>query len=326
MNKKPQISIVIPLFNEEEIFPFLKERLLKLLEEVNFEIEIVLVNDGSADKTLELIQETAEENEQFIGLDLSRNFGHQIAFSAGMSVASGSECVLLMDGDLQDPPELLRQFYGYYRQGYDVVYAIRKKRKEGFFKKIAYKLYYRIQKKVSNINIPIDCGDFSLISRRVVDILNQMPEESRYLRGMRSWVGFKQIGIEYDRDARLAGEPKYTFRNLLKLAFNGIFNFSELPIKIVTYLGIFTFSAAFIYFITVLYKKIAYDSVPEGFTALLFTIILFGGLQFLAIGLIGEYILRIFFQSKRRPLFIIKSIIRKTNQEKTSPDEKDKSE
>jgi len=312
LNDKPKISIVIPLFNESEIFNNLKERLVSLLNSTDLSIEVIFVNDGSTDDTLKQITELVDTDARFLGIDLSRNFGHQIAFSAGMSVSNGTECVMLMDGDLQDPPEMFFDFYEKYSQGYDVVYAIRKNRKEGGLKKLAYYFFYRLQKKVSNIEIPMDSGDFSLISRTVVDIINEMPEESRYLRGLRSWVGFKQIGIEYDRDDRLEGKPKYTFAKLLQLAFNGIFNFSEFPIKFILRLGVITFIGAIAYFGTVLYRKFVLGIVPEGFTALLFVIILIGALQFIAIGLLGEYILRIFFQTKKRPLFIIKKVIKKS--------------
>ena len=311
MSYTPKISFIIPLFNEEDVFNKLKSRLLKLLNSTDLEIEIVFVNDGSTDNTLDLIKRIALEDERFLCVDLSRNFGHQIAFTAGMSVSNGTECVMLMDGDLQDPPEMFFKFYDKYKEGYDVVYAIRKNRKEGFIKKIAYYFYYRLQKKVSNIQIPIDSGDFSLISRSVVDIINEMPEESRYLRGLRSWVGFKQIGIEYDREERLDGKTKYSFIRLLQLAFNGIFNFSEFPIKFILRLGVITFIGALVYFGTVVYRKFVLGVVPDGFTALLFVIILIGALQFIAIGLLGEYVLRIFFQTKKRPLFIIKKIIKK---------------
>ncbi len=310
MSDNPQISIVVPLFNEGEVFDTLVDRLVKVLNSTDLLIEVVFVNDGSSDNTIKKITNLVNIDKRFWCVDLSRNFGHQIAFSAGMSVCNATECVMLMDGDLQDPPEMIFDFYAKYTEGFDVVYAIRKNRKEKGFKKLAYYFFYRLQKKVSNIEIPMDSGDFSLISRPVIDIINKMPEESRYLRGLRSWVGFKQVGIEYDRDERLDGKPKYTFAKLIQLAFNGIFNFSEFPIRFILRLGILTFVGALIYFGTVVYRKFVLGVVPDGFTALLFVIILIGALQFIAIGLLGEYILRIFFQTKKRPLFIIKKIIK----------------
>ena len=218
--------------------------------------------------------------------------------------------MMVIDGDLQDPPELLVEFYSYLKQGNDVVYAVRKKRKEGVLKRSSYFLFYRLLKSISYIDIPLDSGDFALISRRVVDIMNKMPEESRYLRGMRTWVGFKQIGVEYERSERQAGESKYSFSMLFKLAYNGIFNFSEFPIKFVSRLGGLTVIVALIYFISVVIKKFFYQEVIEGFTSLLFMIILFSGVQLIALGVIGEYVLRVFFQSKNRPLFIVKETIK----------------
>jgi dolichol-phosphate mannosyltransferase len=216
---------------------------------------------------------------------------------------------MVLDGDLQDPPELVKDFYEKFLEGYEVVYAIRKKRKEGVFKKLAYHLFYRFQKKLSFIDIPLDSGDFSLISRRVVDVMNKMPEESRFIRGIRTWIGFKQTGIEYERDSRFAGDSKYPLSKLIKLAYNGIFNFSELPIKFITHLGFFSILTAMVYLIITIYKKLVLNAVPEGFTALIFAIVLFSGVQLLSLGIIGEYVLRIFFQVKGRPLFIVKNTI-----------------
>ncbi len=274
-------------------------------------IEVVLIDDGSRDNTAVLMQQLALTDDRYHCVFLARNYGHQIALTAGMAAAKGSEALFIIDGDLQDPPELLDEFYAKFQEGYDVVYAVRKKRKEGAFKKTAYFLFYRFMKSISYVDIPLDSGDFSLISRRVANVLNQMPEESRFIRGMRSWIGFKQIGVEYERDARVAGDAKYTFKMLRKLAYNGIFNFSEFPIKFLTNLGMFSIGIAFLYFIQTLIKKYFFGGVPEGFTALLFTIILFGGIQLIGMGLIGEYVLRIFFQSKGRPLYIVRETIRK---------------
>lgn len=308
--KNPQISIVAPLYNESETFPHLVQRLNALMDSSPLSIEVVLIDDGSRDDTPAKMQQLALTDERYLCVFLARNHGHQLALTAGLSQARGSEALMVIDGDLQDPPELLPKFYEKFKEGFDVVYAVRKKRKEGFIKKAAYFLFYRFMKSISYIDIPLDSGDFSLISRRVVDILNKMPEESRYIRGMRSWIGFKQTGLEYERDERIAGEAKYTFKMLFNLAYNGIFNFSEFPIKFVTRTGVFALVLAAAYFGFTMFKKAAYGSVPEGFTALLFVIILFSGLQLIALGLIGEYVLRIFFQAKNRPLFIIKEVIK----------------
>ncbi len=305
----PQVNIIVPLFNEEEVFDELIKRLERLIDSSKLSIEVILVDDGSKDSTPLKMRQLALSNAKFHSVILSRNFGHQLALTAGLKYVNATEAVLIIDGDLQDPPELLDEFYDYYKKGYDVVYAVRKKRKESFFKKLAYNWFYRFLKKVSYIDIPLDSGDFSLISTSVVKQMNAMPEESRFLRGMRSWIGFKQIGVEYEREKRFTGDSKYPLSKLIKLGLNGVFNFSEYPIKFISSLGIGIILISFVYFVSVIVKKFFFNHVPEGFTALLFMIILFGGIQLLAIGIIGEYILRIFFQVKKRPLFITKERI-----------------
>lgn len=304
------VSIVIPLYNEQENFSVLIQRIDNLLKSSSIKIEVVLIDDGSKDGTAILMAEKALDDNRYQAIFLSKNHGHQLALTAGLSNVRAEDGVFILDGDLQDPPELLNDFYSKYKEGFDIVYAIRKKRKENYLKRSAYFLFYRILNKISYIDIPLDSGDFSFISKRVVDILNKMPEESRYLRGMRTWVGFKQIGIEYERQQRNAGETKYSIAALFKLAKNGIFNFSEIPISFITKLGFFTTFLSVIYLCYTIIQRVFYNSVPQGFTALLIAIILFSGVQLISIGVIGEYILRIFFQVKNRPLFIIKNIIR----------------
>jgi glycosyltransferase involved in cell wall biosynthesis len=303
------ISIIVPLYNEEDVFETLIQRLTQVIDTAKFQCEVVLINDGSTDNTAELIDQTCRKDNRFSGVLLSRNHGHQLAVSAGLSYSRGKKGAMIIDGDLQDPPELINEFYNLLIDGYDVVYAIRKNRKESFFKKSAYSVYYRLQKKISSFNIPIDSGDFSMLSRRVVDTIVSMPEQSRYLRGMRAWVGYKQIGFEYDRDERHAGETKYSWSKLFELAFNGIFNFSDFPVKIITRLGFFTVLFSLIYFLYNIYRKIYYDDVPQGFTATILAIILFSGVQMISLGLIGEYVLRIYNQVRNRPLFVVDKII-----------------
>ncbi|MFD3393198.1 glycosyltransferase family 2 protein [Aquirufa sp. OSTEICH-129V] len=308
-NSTPQVSFVIPVYNEESNLSMLADRLVKIMDQSPITLEAVLIDDGSRDNSRTMLQQLALSDPRFHVVLLSRNHGHQLALTAGLSVARGSEGVFVLDGDLQDPPELLDTFYAKFKEGYDVVYAVREKRKEVFYKRFAYFIFYRILKKIANIDIPLDSGDFSFISRRVVNVLNKMPEESRFIRGMRTWIGFKQIGIAYDRQERASGDSKYSFSKLVQLALNGIYNFSEFPIKFVTSLGGFAIVSSVIYLISVIVKKLFFDQVIEGFTALLFVIILFGGIQLMAIGVLGEYILRIFFQSKSRPNFIIEKEI-----------------
>lgn len=312
----PTISIVAPLYNESETLPQLVERLNALMEAwvlnpntQNMPIEVVLVNDGSRDNTAELMQQLALSDARYHCVFLARNYGHQIALSAGLSKARGTEGVMVIDGDLQDPPELLPDFYEKYREGYDVIYAIRQKRKENMLKKAAYRLFYRLLKSISYIDIPLDSGDFCFMSRRVVDVLNLMPEESRYIRGMRSWIGFKQIGVTYERAERAAGASKYGFRMLLNLAYNGIFNFSEFPIKVIKRIGYSAVGLSMLYVIYSLYRKLMYNDVPQGFMATIFIIVFFSGIQLFFMGIMGEYLLRIFFQVKGRPLFIVEKEI-----------------
>jgi len=309
MNHAPQISIVVPLYNEEDSIVSLVERLDELIITLPFTTEIVLVDDGSTDNTANLITQTALKNERYQGIFLSRNHGHPLALSAGIESARCTEGIMIIDGDLQDPPELITEFYGKMQEGYDVVYGIRKRRKESILKKLSYWLYYRILKSISNIEIPLDSGDFSMINRRVADIMVSMPERSRYLRGMRAWIGFKQVGIEYERQPRIAGKPKYGLKKLFELAYNGIFNFSEFPIKFIMRLGVVTMLISLIYLSFVLFKRVFFGTVPEGFTTLIFAIVLFSGVQLISLGIIGEYVLRIFFEVKKRPLYIVKEKI-----------------
>lgn len=311
---KPVVSIIAPLYNEQETIPLLKERLDTLMDKLDYPVEAVLINDGSKDDTPQMIASIAAADPRYTAVLLSRNFGHQKAVSAGMSVARGSEALFIIDGDLQDPPELLPDFLAELRSGYDVVYAVREKRKEGPLKKFAYWLFYRILKSIANIDLPIDSGDFCMISRRVADLMNNMPEESRYLRGMRSWIGFKQKAFHYERAKRIAGESKYSLKMLFNLAYNGIFNFSEFPIKLITRIGTLGVGFTIIYMMYYASLILFTDRVPPtGLTTTLFFILFFGSLNLVCIGVLGEYIVRIFFQAKGRPLFVIDQVIRKNN-------------
>ncbi|MFN8318467.1 MAG: glycosyltransferase family 2 protein [Saprospiraceae bacterium] len=311
MDKACKINFVIPLFNEGIVFNQLIKRLVSVIDASPDSIKVILVDDGSSDNTPELMKHLAQSDDRFTAVLLSRNFGHQIALTAGLAQVTASEAVMVLDGDLQDPPELIHPFYAKLKEGYDVVYAIRQTRKEVWWKQWAYAGFYRLQSKLTNIAIPIDSGDFCIMSRRVVDHLNSMPEESRYIRGMRSWIGFNQTGIAYHRDARADGDTKYPISKLFKLAFNGVFNFSEAPIQFITLIGMLTIFISGGYLAWILFEKIVYDTAPRGFTAIILLITLFGGAQMMAIGLLGEYVLRIFFQTKGRPLYVIKEIVSK---------------
>jgi polyisoprenyl-phosphate glycosyltransferase len=307
----PEVSIVVPLYNEQENFVELTERLKQVCSNLSFSAEVVLVDDGSKDQTPFLMYEIGLKDPLFSCVFLSRNHGHQLAVTAGISSASASKAIFIIDGDLQDPPELINEFYAKLNEGNDVVFGVRKKRKESANKVFLYWVYYRILKYISNVDVQIDSGDFSMISRRMANYMIMMPEKSRYLRGMRSWIGFKQVGLEYERQARFAGEPKYTFKKLFELAYNGIFNFSDFPVKFITKVGGATMIFSFLYITYTLIKKFYFGGVPQGFTSLVIFIMLFTGIQLIALGILGEYITRIYNQVQNRPLFIIdKKIIK----------------
>lgn len=303
---EPVISIVIPLYNEEKGFDALIERLNVVKSQQPFPVEVVLVDDGSMDATPDLMKKLALQDPAYHCIFLSRNHGHQLALTTGMRFARGSKAIMVMDGDLQDPPELLPKFYQKIEEGFDVVYAVRKKRKESWFKKFSYWAFYRIQRAVTEFEIPLDSGDFSMMSRRVVDHLNAMPEQSRFIRGLRSWVGYKQTGLEYERDERYAGDTKYSLKKLFNLAYDGIFNFSNVPLKLITKLGFYTIFISLVYISIVVFKKIFYGNIPEGFTTTIIAIALFSGVQLISLGIIGEYLARIYTQVKQRPISIVK--------------------
>jgi glycosyltransferase involved in cell wall biosynthesis len=305
-----ELSFVIPLYNEEENLHQLVQRLNPIMDALlPMRSEVVLVNDGSKDRTPALMNELALTDKRYQCVFLSRNHGHQLALSAGLACARGTKAIMVLDGDLQDPPELVHEFLHALNEGNDVIYGVRKKRKESALKKLAYWGYYRFMNSISKIELPLDSGDFGMISRKALNYLNQMPEQNRYIRGMRTWIGFRQLGVEYERSARFAGTTKYSWKKLFELAYSGIFNFSTFPIKFITRLGIATIVISLIYLTYVIIEKFWFDAVPTGFTTLIFSIVMFSGVQLISLGIIGEYVLRIYQQSQNRPLFIIDKII-----------------
>jgi dolichol-phosphate mannosyltransferase len=304
----PTYSVIIPIYNEQEIIPELYHRLTKTLTALESDYEIICVDDGSQDRSYAMIKELSESDSHIKLLSFSRNFGHQAAVTAGLNFATG-EAVIVMDGDLQDPPELIPQLAEKWRNGYDVVYAIRKARKEGFFKKACYKAFYRVLSAMSEIDIPLDSGDFCLMSKKVVVRLNQLPERNRFIRGLRSWVGFAQIGIEYERDKRFAGKEKYTFRKLMTLALDGIFSFSKMPLRMASILGFSISIVSFLFIFQTLIEKLFFDISPQGWTSTVIIISFFGGIQLIMIGLVGEYLVRIYDEVKQRPVYILKDMI-----------------
>ena len=301
------ISLVFPVYNEEEVLPLLYARVCRIIEELEYEIEVILVNDGSRDASLGLMQEFHRQDPRFKVIDFARNFGHQVAITAGIDFASG-DAVILLDADLQDPPELLPQFLKKWEEGYQVVYAIRKTRQEHILKRAAYSSFYRILQKISNIQIPLDSGDFCLMDRLVIDTLKAMHERNRFVRGLRSWAGFRQIGLEYDRDKRQAGKVKYTMTRLMKLALDGIVSFSYFPLRIAGYTGFTISLISFLGILVYLYKKLFIGGEPQGFPTLVILVLFMGGIQLLSLGIIGEYIGRIYDEVKRRPIYVIRKI------------------
>ncbi len=300
-----KISVVIPVFNEEKIIGSLYERVMSAMKNWTEDFEIICVNDGSKDRSLALLVEAHQKDSRWKVISLSRNFGHQAAFLAGLTHTTG-DLIAMLDGDLQDPPELLEQFKNKIEEGYDIVFGVRRKRKEGFGKRFAYKAYYRFLKRVSQVEIPLDSGDFSMIRRPVLEKILQSQEHSLFIRGIRSWVGFRQYGFEYERDRRFGGEPKYTIKKLIQLAYNGIFSFSTFPVKFLTTLGVVVISLALVYSAYAISMRLLYpEKVIQGFTTLAIAIFIFSGVQLIALGMIGEYVLRIYDETRNRPLFIV---------------------
>lgn len=302
-----ELSVVVPAFNEAENLNALYSRLVAALAPLGLTYELIFVNDGSRDATLGLLQRLAAADSRVVAIDLARNFGHQVAISAGLDHSRGA-AVIVMDGDLQDPPEVLPQFIARWREGYDVVYAIRAQRKEGFLKRGAYALFYRVLKRVAQIDIPLDAGDFCLMDRRVVDLLNGMPERNRFVRGIRSWVGLNQTGLAYERHARHAGKPKYTFTRLVYLALDGLISFSFLPLRLISLAGLAVSLLSIMIAIFYTIQKLTVGLSPPGFATLTVAIFFLAGIQLITIGVIGEYVGRIFEEVKARPLYVVRKV------------------
>lgn len=311
-----QYSIVVPVYNEEEVIHETYRRLTEVMRSTGEAYELVFVNDGSRDRTSDILKTYSEQDESVVMLDFSRNFGHQIAITAGMDYSKG-KAVVVIDADLQDPPELILEMIKKWKQGYDVVYAKRTKRKgETFFKKQTAKLFYRFLHSMTDIDIPLDTGDFRLLDRRVCDEMNNLQEKNRFVRGLVSWVGFKQIAVEYERDERLAGESKYPLKKMLKLSMDGITSFSYKPLKLASYAGVSLSVIGFFYMFVVLYLRIFTANTIPGWTSLIVIQLIFSGIILFMLGMIGEYIGRIYDESKRRPLYIVKEIYQKIPQRK----------
>lgn len=308
------ISIIIPIYNEKENLNNLYNQLKNVIHLLNDEFEIIFVNDGSKDNSLEIMRGIAGKDGSVRILNLSRNFGHQAAISAGIARAVG-DAIIIMDGDLQDPPEEIKHFIEKWKEGYDIIYAIRKNRKENILKRIIYAMFYRFLRLISDIDIPIDSGDFCLMDRRVVNIINQnMPETIRFIRGLRAYTGFRQVGLEYERHRRAAGKTKYTFLKLFKLALDGLLGFSIFPLKIAILLGFLIAVPSCVMGLVIFAGKIfnftIFGRTPgavPGFTTLAIGMFFLGGVILFVLGVIGEYIGRIYYEVKKRPTYIIES-------------------
>lgn len=301
-----KISIIIPAYNEEESLPFLYERLEKLIDSItNYEFEVLFVNDGSKDNTINLIKEYREKDNRISYVDFSRNFGKEIGMIAGLDYATG-DAVIFMDADLQDPPELIPEMIKFWEEGYDDVYAQRKSRAgETFLKKFTSKMYYKVLQALTPVPIQKDTGDFRLLDRRCVNALKKLRETDRNSKSMFSWIGYKKKAVFYDRDPRVAGKTKWNYKKLIDLAIDGITSFTTSPLRISTYIAIPTFLALFVYFIYVIIKCIRFNIAIQAFQATILLILFFSGIQILLFGIIGEYLGRIFNASKNRPLYLV---------------------
>jgi len=299
-------SVVIPIYNEEDTLPELYKRLEAVMSGLKDTYELIFVNDGSRDRSEETLKSYAAQNRSIKIISLSRNFGLQPAYSAGINHASG-DMVIPMDGDLQDPPELIPKMIDKMREGYDVVYAVKIKRQENIFKRFAFSAFYRILRRAANVDMPLDAGSFSIMNRKVVDIFKMLPEKNRLVSGIRAWVGFRQIGFPFERDARFHGKPRQTFFRLMRMATDGLFSFSSVPIQAATVLGLIASGLSLLIIIVVVILKLFTDIIPVlGWASLIVTVVFFGGIQLVFIGILGEYICRIFDEVRGRPHYLVK--------------------
>lgn len=308
-NKK--ISAIIACYKDEKAIPIMHDRLTKTFQKLKINYEIIFVNDGSPDNTEKLLKKIVDKDPHTIAVNHSRNFSSQMAFTSGMDIATG-DAIVFLDGDLQDPPEMIEKFYKKWIEGYDVVYGIRNKREAPLLMQYAYKIFYRIFHKISYISIPLDAGDFSLIDRKVFEVLKTFPERDRFLRGLRAWVGFKQTGVPYNRPERMFGHTTNNFYKNFNWATKGIFSFSYAPLQMMTMLSLFVFILSFIAMILqIIFKIILPNSAPKGTTSILIAVLFIGSVQLLGISILGEYIGKIFEEVKQRPKYIVKSIFKK---------------
>lgn len=299
------LSVIVPVYNEKDVIKSFHQRTSAVLDALPCDAEILYVNDGSNDSSIEILLQLKELDSRIVIIDLSRNFGKEIAMTAGLDHCKGDASVII-DADLQDPPELIPELFSKWLTGYDVVYAKRLSRQgESALKKLTSKLFYRVLRKVSHVPIPEDTGDFRLMSRRAVNALNTLRERNRYMKGLFAWIGYSQTAVLYNRDPRFAGESKWSYPALWSLALEGITSFTVAPLKLSTYLGLITATGAFLYGVWILIKTLVYGDPVAGYPTMMIVILFLGGIQLFAIGIIGEYLGRIFSESKQRPLYLI---------------------
>lgn len=302
--RRPLLSVVVPLNDEEENVPTLHERLGRVMDGLGEPAEVIYVDDGSGDRTLELVSAMADRDDRVGVVRLSRNFGHQAAISAGLEAARG-QAVVVMDGDLQDPPELIPTLIERWRDGFQVVYAVRRRRREAWPLRACYAVFYRLQRKLGDLELPLDSGDFGLMDRRVVDALLNLPERARFVRGLRAFVGFRQTGVEFDRDARASGRPKYTLRRLIGLGVDGLVSFSAAPLRLVTWLGLSAAVLSIGLAVWALVDALVNQTAPRGWASLIVVVLFMGSVQLISLGIIGEYVRLIFVETKGRPTYVV---------------------
>lgn len=309
--KKQKLSAIIACYRDEQSIPVMYQRLSAVFKALGVNYEIIFVNDGSPDDTEEVLRKLVEKDEHVIAINHARNFSSQMAFTSGMNISTG-DAVIFMDGDLQDPPELIKAFFEKYQKGYDVVYGTRIKRDEVWYMQLLYKLFYRFFKKLSYLNMPLDAGDFSLIDRKVVEELKKFPERDRFIRGLRAWVGFKQIGVPYVRPKRMFGVSTNNLFKNFRWAIKGIFSFSYAPLEMMTNLSLLVCGAAFLGIIWQVINRFLDPGTPRGISTVIVVVLFMGAIQLLGISILGEYLMKIFEEVKQRPHYIVKSIMKKT--------------
>ena len=299
-------SVIVPMYNEEEVIEHTYLRLSEVMKQTKAGFELIFVNDGSKDRTVQIIEKIKRNDSTVRLIDFSRNFGHQIAITAGMDYAQG-QAIVVIDADLQDPPEVILRMIEKWKEGYEVVYGKRQKRKgETLFKKWTAKMFYRLLRSMTNVEIPVDTGDFRLIDRKVCDVLRGLKEKNRFVRGLISWIGFRQTSVEYVREERFAGETKYPLKKMIKFALDGITSFSYKPLKIASYVGFALSLGGFIYLLVVIWQRLFTETTESGWASIIAINLIFNGIILMILGVIGEYIGRIYDESKNRPLYIIR--------------------